>query len=300
MSKDKTKKSYSHYKNLQHDIDKAREKRDELNQKTKKYIKNLQGVEEKIKSILDVAKKYKKTRNRCNKRVAKIKEKKIEYKNLLHELIDKSNTLRRQRDKKKGKFISTKNIDKKIENLERIIETENLELSEENQIVDEIRKLAEKKQEVVAEDNYDEIMKHEKKIEIIKINLDKIYEKISKWSNRSQKYHNKMLETYDQVNKLKDKKRQIEERLIANKKEADKYHEKFLELMKLRKKNWSRGSGRGRGRSYQKSSYKKRKAKNKKLDKIKEIKLKEALEKQKAGKKLNLYEARLILEKTKD
>jgi len=297
MSKDKLiKKSYNHFKDLQKDIDKARDKRDELNQKTKKYIKSLQEVEERIKSLLELAKKYKKNRNRCNDRVGKIKEKKIEYKDLLYELINKSNNLRKNIDKNKGKYLSSKKIDNKIENLERIIETENLALAEENQLIDQIRELAKQKQEILAEDEYNEIMKHEKKIEIIKINLDKIYEKINKWSNKSQKYHNRMHETYEQVNKLKDKKRQIEEKLITNKKEADTFHEKFLELMKLRK---TMSRGRSRGSSYNKSVYKKKKEKDKKLEKIMENKLKTALEKQKAGKKLNIYEARLILEKSK-
>ncbi len=294
MSKDKLiKKSFS---NLQSDIEKAREKRDKLNQKTKKYIKSLQEVEERIKTLLDLAKKYKKNRNRCNERVGKIKEKKIEYKDLFYELINKSNQLKKQRDKNKGKYVSSKKLDNKIENLERRIETENLDLAEENQLIDQIRELAKRKQEVLAEDEYNEIMKHEKKIEIIKINLDKIYEKITKWSNKSQKYHNRMHEIYDQVNKLKDKKREIEEKLIANKKSADNYHEKFLELMKLRK---TMSRGRDRGSSYNKTAFKKQKEKDKKIEKIMENKLKTALEKQKAGKKLNIYEARLILEKSK-
>lgn len=295
MSKDKpSKKPYNNFKDLQNQIDDAREKRDSLNQNTKEYINSLQEIEEQIKTQLEVAKQYKTYRDKWNDRVAKLKDKKIEYKDMLYEIVNKINAFKKGRDKNKGKYISSKKIDNKIDNLERIIETESLDLSEENQIIEQIRELAKKKQEVLAEDEYNDIMKQEKKIDIIKINLDKIYEKISKWSNKSQSFHNKMHETYEQVNSLKDKKRQIEEKLIANKKEADAYHERFLELMKKRK-NIPRGRGRGRdrGRYYKKSQ------KNQKLEKIMESKLQTALEKQKAGKKLNIYEARLILEKTK-
>ena len=50
----------------------------------------------------------------------------------------------------------------------------------------------------------------ERKIQIVKINLNKIYEQLNKWSYKSQKYHIKMNELYQLAKDLRDKKRAIE------------------------------------------------------------------------------------------
>jgi hypothetical protein len=106
-----------------------------------------------------------------------------------------------------------------------------------------------------------------------------------------------MVEQYDQVNKLKEEKKKMEEELIENKKLADKYHEKFLRVMNQRKKR-SKDKKTYRPIKRSKKPYNKVISKREKeIEKIKQDKLATALEKQKAGKKLNLFEARLILEK---
>ncbi|MBD3195486.1 MAG: hypothetical protein GF317_10550 [Candidatus Lokiarchaeota archaeon] len=279
--------------NIQSQIEEAKKKRDELNKKTKDYINSLQDIELKIEETLNLAKnKHKKKRDNWNKKVAQLKDKKIEYKDLLNDLIAEKRSIQRKRNNNKGNLVSVKQIERKIENLERMIETENLELSEENAIVDKIRDLAEQKQNLVSEEKNNEFFRKEKQIEIVKINLNKIYEQLNKWSNKSQDYHNKMLEAYDNANDLREQKRKLEEELIENKKKADKFHEKYLNLLKKRK-----GRSRGRGRRQYKKKPRYGGRDNKRLEKIKQDKLETALEKQKAGKKLNIYEARLILEK---
>ncbi|MFX0043862.1 MAG: hypothetical protein ACFE8L_13200 [Candidatus Hodarchaeota archaeon] len=304
MSKDKTNNSQSSrlsFRDLQHQIEDFRQKRDELNKKTKDFINGLQDIEIEINTTLKIAKeKYRKKRDYWNNKVKKLKEKKIEYKTLLDNFIEeKKNIQKSTNDGKASKsFISIKQIERKIDNLERKIETENLNIAEENAIIDDIRKLAAMKQEYFIEQQNSDLFKLERKIEIVKINLNKIYEQLNKWSNKSQEYHAKMQELFQKVNTLKEKKKKTEEELIENKKAADHYHGQFLKLMNQRRK-FSKGK-----RPYYPSKKPVKKPtlstkKNELLEKLKQDKLEKALEKQKAGKKLNLYEARLILEKSK-
>jgi len=294
--------SQSSFRDLQLKIENLRQKRDELNKKTKDYINDLQEIEIEISNSLKIAKeKYKKKRDYWNNKVKQLKEKKIEYKTLSDNLMeDKRNLQKSEKEPHEMKqILSMKQIERKIENLERIIETEKLDITEENSIVDKIRELAAMKQEYLSTQKNNEVFKIERKIEIVKINLNKIYEQLNKWSEKSQECHSKMLKEFQNVDKLKENKRKLEEDLIENKKTADKFHEQFLKLMNQRKKTY-----KGK-RPY--SSGKKQIAKfnqaNKKFElikKIKQDKLATALEKQKAGKKLNLFEARLILEKSKE
>ncbi|MFX1277280.1 MAG: hypothetical protein ACFFBP_07295 [Promethearchaeota archaeon] len=288
-------------KEIQDQIELYREKRDELNKKTKDYINRLQEIESRINEYLRIAKdEHKKKRDYWNEKVKKLKDKKIEYKNLLDNLIDERKKLQKQ-NSDNLKYGDLKQINRKIDLLERKIETENLDITEENSIIDTIRELAEEKQKILEDQNADEILKLERKIEIVKINLNKIYEQLTKWSNKSQDNHAKMLEVYDKVTESKEKKKKMEEELIRNKQAADNYHEKFLELMNQRKKlSKGKPSPKYQGKSNKKPKKIRPKYKKEKeaelLEKVKKEKLATALEKKKAGKKLNLYEARLILE----
>ncbi|MFX1395999.1 MAG: hypothetical protein ACFFAS_09035 [Promethearchaeota archaeon] len=292
------------YKELQDKIEEYREKRDDLNKRTKEYITELQEIENQIAENLKIAKEeYKKKRDYWNNKVKKLKDKKIEYKKILDNFIDERKQLQKEgsNGKEQGKYMDLKQVIRKIDNLERIIETENLEITEENAIIDQIKELVELKQNLSETQNTDELVKLDRKIDIVKLNLNKIYEQLNKWSNNSQDNHAKMLEIYDAIGKLKEKKKRMEEELIKNKQAADIYHDQFLELMNQRKKI---SKNNRPPRSSAKSEKKPKKIKFKEpkvkeaemLEKLKKEKLASALEKKKAGKKLNLYEARLILE----
>ncbi len=292
--------SKNSFKELQLQIEEFRQKRDDLNKKTKDFIKQLQEIDVKIGENLSLAKDdYKKKRDRWNGKVKRLKDKKNEYKEILDKFLDEKKKIlqKSKKGKKSNNYISVRQIEKKIDNLERRIEIETLEIIEENAMVDEIRDLAKIKQDFLAEQQDTDLYKIERKIQIVKINLNKIYEQLNKWSSKSQDYHAKMLEIYQSVNKLREEKKALEENLIENKKAADVYHEKFLHVMNKRKKE---SKGKQSNYSSRKSKYPKRRPthRNYELEKLKQEKLATALEKQKSGRKLNLYEARLILERS--
>ncbi|TES98091.1 MAG: hypothetical protein E3J90_06340 [Promethearchaeota archaeon] len=294
--------SKNSFRELQLQIEEFRQKRDDLNKKTKDFITKLQTIDIEIDKDLSTAKQdYKKKRDYWNTKVKKLKDKKNEYKEILDKFLEEKKKIigksKKGRDSKS--FVSVRQIEKKIDNLERRIEIENLDILEENAMVDQIRDLAVIKQKFLAEQQNTDVFKIERKIQIVKINLNKIYEQLNKWSSKSQDYHAKMLESYQTVNKLREEKKALEENLIENKKAADVYHEKFLHVMNKRKKEF-----KGKQSNY--SSKKPRPPKKQfthrkyELEKLKQEKLATALEKQKSGRKLNLYEARLILESSKD
>ncbi|NVM18281.1 MAG: hypothetical protein HWN80_11245 [Candidatus Lokiarchaeota archaeon] len=294
--------SKNSFKELQFQIEEFKQKRDDLNKKTKKFINKLQEIDVKIEDYLNLAKNdYKKKRDYWNSKVKSLKDKKIEYKNILDKFIEEKKKILEESKSGKGtkKYVSVKQIDKKIENLERRIEIENLDILEENAMVDKIRELAQVKQEFLATQQDSDFFKIERKIQIVKINLNKIYEQLNKWSNKSQDYHAKMHDIYQTVNGLRERKKTLEEELIENKKAADAYHEKFLRVMRKLKKD-SKGKRPTYASKKPKVSRKRTNFKNEELEKLKQDKLAVALEKQKSGRKLNLYEARLILESSKE
>jgi len=294
--------SRTSFRDLQLQIEDLRQKRDELNKKTKEYINGLQEIEIEITNSLKIAKqKYKKKRDYWNNKVKQLKEKKIEYKTLFDNFIEDKRSLQKSEKNTKDnkQILSIKQIERKIDNLERIIETEKLEIAEENAIIDKIRELAAIKQEFFSEEKNHDLFKIERKIEIVKINLNKIYEQLNKWSDKSQENHTKMLEEFQNVDKLKEDKKKLEEELIENKKTADRYHEQYLKVMNQRKKNYKGKKPYGPSKKPTRN-FNQFIKKNEMMEKLRQDKLATALEKQKAGKKLNLFEARLILERSKE
>ena len=296
--------SKNSFRELQIQIEEFRQKRDDLNKKTKNFISKLQAIDTEIDNHLILAKQdYKKKRDYWNSKVQKLKSKKNEYKEILDKCFEEKKKIlgksKKGRDKKN--YVSIREIDKKIDNLEMRIEIENLDIQEENAMVDEIRDLATIKVDFLAEQDNSDVFKIERKIQIVKINLNKIYEQLNKWSTKSQDYHAKMLEIYQTVNELREEKKTLEESLIENKKAADAYHEKFLNVMNKRKKEF-KGKPPMYSNSNKKPKYPKKRFthRNYEMEKLKREKLAVALEKQKAGRKLNLFEARLILESSKD
>jgi len=299
MSRNNTRNSQNSrtsFRRLQILIEDLRQKRDDLNLKTKGFISELQEIETEINTNLKAAKeKYKKKRDYWNNKVKQLKDKKLEYKTLLDNLFEEKKSVQKK-GINSGRPISIKQIERKISNLERSIETDNLDIAEENAMVDKIKELAESNQQFLANQQNSEFFIIERKIEIVKINLNKIYEQLNKWSNKSQENHAKMLEIFNKVDELREQKKRREEELIENKKAADRYHEQYLQVMNKRKKI---SKDKGPYNPSKRPPYRSKQINKKKqmIEKIKENKLAEAIEKQKAGKKLNLFEARLILEK---
>ncbi len=289
--------SRTSFRDLQILIEDLRQKRDNFNLKTKDFINELQEIETEINSNLKLAKeKYKKKRDYWNDKVKELKDKKLEYKTLLDTLIEEKKTVQKNNNSS-IRPISIKQVERQISNLERRIETDNLDIAEENNIIDKIKDLAESKQQFLAAQQNSDYFKIERKIEIVKINLNRIYEQLNKWSNKSQENHAKMLDIFKKVDELREQKRKREEDLIENKRAADRYHEQYLQVMNQRKKI-SKGKKPYTPNKKPPARIKQGKNKNEMMEKIKENKLAEAIEKQKAGKKLNLFEARLILEKS--
>jgi len=94
--------SRTSFRDLQLQIEDLRQKRDELNKKTKDYINGLQEIEIEITNSLKIAKqKYKKKRDYWNNKVKQLKEKKIEYKTLFDNFIEEKKSLQKSQKHKR-------------------------------------------------------------------------------------------------------------------------------------------------------------------------------------------------------
>ena len=307
------------FNELKKQLKELRRKRKQFNHRIKRYIRNFQIIESNIyKSLFDAREFYKKRRNLINKKTRKLKKRKPEYKNILDNLIKEkkdiqkpeiiSNTSEVIDDIKK----SINQIEDKIGKLNKIITTQVLDINEENDIVNKIRELEKKKENQIGllskieqkqitelhTSNYYKILK---KIEILESELLKIENNLTKLGNKRRITHKKMLDLYRKAREFENFKKKMEKELIENKEAADQYYPQFLELFGQNEKiirdriNYKLKNQKQIHTPMldyvieQKKSYKK----------LMKERLAIALEKQKAGKRIDISEFRLILKKSK-
>lgn len=307
------------FNGLQKQLKELRHKRSQLNKKIKNYINNFQTIESEIyKSLFDAREFYHKRRNFCNKKIRKLTKEKIEYKQFLESLIEKKKTVQKPKINSNTSNLinsikkSIKQIEYKIDNLNKIIKTQILDISEENNIVEKISKLEKKKekrsellskleQEQITEQQNSDYYEIHNEIEIFQADLKEIDKKINKWSNNRLNTHKKMLDLCRKTKQFENFKNKMQKELIENKTEADQYYSDFLKLMGqnekiLRDRKRYKSQGKQQERQIQTPRLNYIIKKKRFYRKYMKEKLAIALEKQKSGKKLDIIEFRLILE----
>lgn len=291
MSRNNSRRQPQHlsFGEIQSQADDYKKLRDELNEKTKQIFKYLNSTNKEIEQYRKEAKDLRKNRDEINKKIKELKKKKYKLIDKIKELKNQRNNLK-SKDKVNGKNYSLiKKYEAETERSERSIETDQLTIKEENRIIERITELAEKRKELLKymEEN-DELYQTEKDIDSIGIELDNIKINFDVLSKESQEYHEKMITLYKEIDYIIDQRKIKEEELINNKIKADEYHELFIKMLNQKKRV---------RRPKKPYAYKKQMERKIIEDEIIKKNLATAIEKQKKGAKLNMFEARLLLEK---
>ncbi len=288
-SSPKIKRIHEEIQNID-DINQLKNVRDKFNDQTGDYINQIKKLQSEINELQDQAYDYKKKRDDLNEKVSKIKDRKYaiidKLKKVTAELRDAKKEGGETSDGQNWKDVKKKiyKSKSKIEQLERQIETEDLSLGEENKLVDRIDHFEQKLQGLYSlkpknqfKDYYDKIGKYKEELEQIKDDLAKL-------ADESQNWHLLYIDLSKEINELQNEKNLLQRELNENKYVADIYHNRLVEVSQVVKKE----------KLIEKKSQYRNKKKAKK--EIRKITLQDAKEKLEKGKKLNIFEARAIME----
>ena len=315
--------NFSHYFNKwQKNLINFALKRNLVNKELEKYIKSFQTIDSEIYKALFIAKEYYNKKHRiCNQKIKRLKQKEIEFKQLLDYVNREKRSLK---EPKKRDEITTsiryikqsiKEIDDKINNLSNQIEELNLDVEVEDNIIEDIKNLDRDKkinlrhlrkleQDLLREVQHNTYFKTVRTIEILEINLKEIPRNLNKWSKKKVKIHRKMLDLCRKAKVFENIKKQIENELLGAKQATDRYLQLYSELKNQNEKKLieeqlrpfkNRAEAKEKRRIKAKYIIKKKRLKKK----FRNEKLEIALEKQKSGKKLDFYEFKLILDHSK-
>ena len=315
--------NFSHYFNKwQKNIINFTLKRNLVNKELEKYIKSFQTIDSEIYKALFSAKEYYNKKHRYyNQKIKRLKQKEIEFKQLLDYVNREKKSLTEPKVKDEIstsiRYIkqSIKEIEDKINDLSNQIEELTLDVDEENNIIDDIKKfdrdkkinfrhLRKLEQDLLREMQHNSYFKTVRTIEILKINLKEIPRNLNKWSKKKVKIHRKMLDLCRKAKVFENIKKQIENELLGVKQVTDRYlqlHSKMTNQNKNKiieeQLSFFKKKAKAKEKLRQKTKYI---IKKKRLQKkFKNKKLEIALEKQKSGKKLDFYEFKLILDHSK-
>jgi len=320
--------NFSHYFNKwQKNIINFTLKRNLVNKELEIYIKSFQTIDSEIYKALFTAKEYYNKKHRYyNQKIKRLKQKEIEFKQLLDYVNREKRSLTEPKVKDEIsssiRYIkqSINEIEDKINDLSNQIEELNLDVDEEDNIIEDIKNLDKDKkinlrhlrkleQDLLREMQHNSYFKTVRTIEILEINSKIIIPRnLNKWSKKRVKIHRKMLDLCRKAKVFENIKKQIENELLGIKKIIDR-------CLRL----YSAKTGQNKNklieeqlRFFKKKAKAKAKAKEKRIintkyiikkkrleKKFKNKKLEIALEKQKSGKKLDFYEFKLILDSKK-
>ena len=272
------------------DIDELKRIRDHYNEQTGEFINQIKRLQSEINELQDQAYEYKNKRDKLNEKVSDIKDKK-------YKIIDKLKKVTADlREAKKADVPTTDGkswrqvkkdiygIRNKVDQLERSIETEDLTLQEENSLVDQIGKYERELQKLSNLKPKNQFKDYYDKIGTLKSDLAEVKEQLAKEAEESQNWHLLYIDLSKEIRELQNEKNLLQKELNENKYVADIYHNRLVEVsQKLKRKKIIR----------KKSQYRNKK---KARREIRKLTLQDAKDKLEKGKKLNIFEARAIME----
>ena len=312
-----------YFNNWQKNIINTTLKRNLVNKELENYIKSFQNIDSEIYKSLFTAKEfYDKKQHYYNKKIKRLKQKEIEFNQILNYANkDKQNLIESKVKEELSSSInyikqSLDEIESKIDNLNDQIEEQTLDIAEENNIIEDIKNLDRDKQinlrhlkkleqDLIKEMQINTYYKAKRTFEILELNLKGIPRNLKKWSRRKVKTHKKMLDLCRKAKEFESIKKQIEKELIGAKQITEKnlqffYKQEIQSKKKALQEHLSFFKNKAKTRELNtlKTKYLIKRKKTKK--KYMKEKLSVALEKQRSGKKLDFYELKLILEHNKN
>ncbi|MFX1477951.1 MAG: hypothetical protein ACFFCI_07445 [Promethearchaeota archaeon] len=313
---------FNYFNNLQYEIQGLVDSKKELNNALMNFINEYQVTETKIYTVLfNALIFYKRRRDSYNHQITKLRKKQIKYQGQLKSLLKKKKNLTEPKlDKNipisiESKKDYIKEIEAKLYNLNKTIEIRVLEIEEESEIVEKLRRLEKSKQaniqriieleqKQIQEIENSDYYKTHRKIENTEMRLTDVNIALNKYAFKRLNSYKKVLFLYRKAREFEKIKMKLESELLENKNVADDSYELVLKLsnqnhINLFKELYNQSKTKTSLKALIPKKKRVKVEKKKAYTKLKKEKLAIALEKQKAGKKLNFYELKLILENSK-
>jgi uncharacterized coiled-coil DUF342 family protein len=222
---------------LNQELAPIKEERNRLNLEAKKWVEKRNNLNMKVKTLRDEANSLKEKRDDINKQVQ-------ELKNMREQVTTKSKEKREKITVLQDKItnlnetqpvsnVNLRKVEKQIERLDWTIQTNSLPVKEEQEIINEIRKLetqliSQRKVKKVKDELY-ELRSAQR---TFGSEAKTIHDKLSELAEQSQKYHLQMVSLLEQARDLQAESNEAHQKYVEARTQAQEKHDKCVELIK--------------------------------------------------------------------
>jgi uncharacterized coiled-coil DUF342 family protein len=200
------------------DAEKHRKVRDKYNTEAKVHITERDKLNAQARKHIDAANKAKEARDEFNRKVREAKVQRESSNKEINSLFENLSRLKKKHLPRDGKPLGK--LKKEVRHLEFKQMTQALSPKKEKEMMEAISKLLQtiKEKEGLLNDN-EEIKETIQRLDVVKEEAEVHHKGVEEYAKRAQEEHDVMVENYEEGHKLR--------------KEADKSHEKFLEIKVL-------------------------------------------------------------------
>jgi len=210
------------------EAERHRRKRDELNDKTREWMEQRDGLNAQVRGLVEDAVKHRESRDKLN---AEVREAKVERDRLnrrVNELGDALNELRRVRQPRAS--VPVGKLRRDLKELEFRQMTSVLTVEKERGLIEEmgmLRAQLDKIEKSLEQDT--EVKKHREELHAAKEEAETAHRKVGELAERAQAEHDAMTKLYEQSDALRRDADKAQEEFIKSKMAADEEHRKHIE-----------------------------------------------------------------------
>jgi len=218
---------------LNQELASLKEERDKLYSEAKKWVEKRNSIHKKIKKLRTEATGLKEKRDILNEKVQELKslreQAKTKRKEKHAQILELSEKTRRLAERKPSK--SMRYIQREIETIEWKIQTTSLPVKEEEIMISKVRKLeTQLSVHKRIEKSKDKLMMLRTEEKALEVEAKTCHEKLSELVEKSQKFHEEMLENLNKAGSLKVEADSAHQKYVEIKKQAQNLHQKCVEL----------------------------------------------------------------------
>lgn len=215
--------------NEQADLHRAR--RDELNDKTKEWIRRRDELNARVRELVDEAQTHKAERDRLNEAVQEAKGKRETWNKKVSELLDQLNRQKRKKVPRGG--VPLEKLKRDLRGMEFKQQTSVLAVDKERDLVEQITGLQmEIKQRERQLQDDEAIRQLQAEVDEARETAEARHQEVSRLAEEAQVHHDAMVSLYEQADEVRAEADNAQEEFIKTKMAADELHQKHIDSIR--------------------------------------------------------------------
>jgi len=215
------------------ELEHLKQERDKLNTETKKLWTESKETTDRVKRLRLSLKDAKSKRDEENKLVKEFKDKRDGVNKKIKAHISTLNKFQEELDKLRGTSGPTNQAKKELERLEWQVQTEVLNVKQEEKLA---KRIAELEEICAASAEFNEKRKQLRKItgelDELRKEAQAYHEVMLQHAKDSERFHDEVKKAYDQIKKLEPEFKDVQQKISRAKREADEAHKTYIDKYK--------------------------------------------------------------------